>query len=495
MAACHCPSPRGATFCPADAAYPDALDAHPLVREWFGERLRQTNEVAWKAAHGQLYEHLRDTTKEGDKPTLESFSPLYQAIAHGCRAGRYQEALNDIYGDRICRRLPNGEYEYYATNMLGALGTNLAAIQWFFEKAYETLVSPLNPSAQGWVFSEAAVGLRSQGRFAEALSAQRAALRLDEEKKHWAGAAINASNVSSAELVVGEIAAAVKTAEQSVAYADLSAKTFLMSSLRTVYAAALYASSRQKEAQRLFREAERRQKKRQPEHPLLYSLGGYLYCDLLLANRKWIAARARAIQAIAISRNNNWIGNVGLDELTLGRARLGFALSYVRPQRTASAHDEIRAVHNSLAGALDTLLAWGAPEYVVRGLLARAVFYRSISDWERAARDLEEVEEIAEPGPMRLYLCDMAIERARLAFARIEAFAPLNGMLEKDNPPKPTVPSTEEIAELKSEAEKQLKIAADYVEKCGYHRRDEELAELQAVLRGEKRFADLPPRV
>jgi hypothetical protein len=48
---------------------------------------------------------------------------------------------------------------------------------------------------------------------------------------------------------------------------------------------------------------------------------------------------------------------------------------------------------------------------------------------------------------------------------------------------------------LKSEAEKQLKIAADYIDTCGYHRRDEELAELQAVLRGEKKFADLPPRV
>jgi hypothetical protein len=40
-----------------------------------------------------------------------------------------------------------------------------------------------------------------------------------------------------------------------------------------------------------------------------------------------------------------------------------------------------------------------------------------------------------------------------------------------------------------------LKIAADYISSCGYHRRDEELAELQAVLRGERKFADLPPRV
>ena len=74
---------------PPDPAAPEALDAHPLVREWFGERLRQANESAWKAAHGRLYEHLRDTTKEGPAPKLPDLAPLYQAIAHGCRAGRY----------------------------------------------------------------------------------------------------------------------------------------------------------------------------------------------------------------------------------------------------------------------------------------------------------------------------------------------------------------------------------------------------------------------
>jgi hypothetical protein len=52
-----------------------------------------------------------------------------------------------------------------------------------------------------------------------------------------------------------------------------------------------------------------------------------------------------------------------------------------------------------------------------------------------------------------------------------------------------------EIAELKREAEKQISIAANHIETCGYYGRDEELAELQAVLRGEKKFADLPPRV
>src|SRR5262249_35036239 len=144
---------------------------------------------------------------------------------------------------------------------------------------------------------------------------------------------------------------------------------------------------------------------------------------------------------------------------------------------------------------VDGLRAAAMFEFIVRGLLARCALHRDIGNWGGAARDLDEGEEIADPAPMRLYLCDMALQRGRLAFAKIEAFAPLNGMLENANPPKPTVPSAEEVTQLKAEAEEQLKIAADYIEKCGYHRRDEELAELQAVLRGERTFASLPRRV
>jgi hypothetical protein len=134
-------------------------------------------------------------------------------------------------------------------------------------------------------------------------------------------------------------------------------------------------------------------------------------------------------------------------------------------------------------------------DFLPYGLLARASFHRSVGDWGGVARDLDEVEEIAAPGPMRLFLCDMALERARLAFAKIEAFAPLNGMLDKDNLPKPKVLDANKQDELKFEAQRWLGAAAAYIVKCSYRRRDEELAELQAVLAAENTFSKLIPRV
>src|SRR5262249_1027315 len=142
----------------------------------------------------------------------------------------------------------------------------------------------------------------------------------------------------------------------------------------------------------------------------------------------------------------------------------------------------------TLAEAVDGLRLAGYIGDLPRGLLARAVFRRSIGDWHGAARDLDEVQGIAEPGPMRLFLCDMALERTRLAFARIEAFAPLNGLLESGDPPRPVAPDVTEMARLKEEAQTNLSEARKLITECGYHRRDEELAELEAVQAGTRRF-------
>ena len=85
------------------------------------------------------------TTHEGSAPTLADLAPLYHAIAHGCRAGRYQEALDDVFMNRICRRRPDGQIEFYTSKKLGAAGSDLAAISWFFDPPYETPAAALMP--------------------------------------------------------------------------------------------------------------------------------------------------------------------------------------------------------------------------------------------------------------------------------------------------------------------------------------------------------------
>jgi hypothetical protein len=181
-----------------------SLDAHPLLREYFAKVLREQRPEAWRAAHRRLFEHLCATTKDKEKPTLEDLQPLYQAVAHGCLAGMQQEACAKIYRDRIQR----GD-EFYSTNKLGALGSNLGAVACFFEQPWSRVSPALTEAAQSWLVSEAAHYLRALGRLNDAIEPMREGLRMNDAQEDWKNAAISASNLSQLELTLGEVVAAV----------------------------------------------------------------------------------------------------------------------------------------------------------------------------------------------------------------------------------------------------------------------------------------------
>jgi hypothetical protein len=288
-----------------------SLDAHPLIREYFAMQLRrpdqaqrrsgkdatkdpdagasslrssirptETSEV-WRAAHRRLYEHLCETTKEGDQPTLEDLQPLYQAVAHGCQAGLQQEACDDVYKMRIMR----GD-DYYSTFKLGSLGSDLGAIACFFELPWNRLSPALAETNQAWLLNEAGFTLRALGRLRESFEPMCAVLERDVAAKAWEEATRSASNLSELNQTLGRVIEAESNAERSVTYADRSDTDhgkFLQLFCRTTHADALHQSGRRSEAESLFREAEQMQAESQPAYPLLYSVQGFRYCDLLLA--------------------------------------------------------------------------------------------------------------------------------------------------------------------------------------------------------------------
>ncbi|MCP4662170.1 MAG: hypothetical protein GY856_42750, partial [bacterium] len=107
------------------------VDAHPLVRSYFADQLREQHPDAWRAGNLRLYEHLR--TSAPDLPdTLEEMMPLFAAVVHGCRAGRQQEAFDEVYR----RRIQRGD-EFFSTKKLGAMGSELTALSGFFDRPWD----------------------------------------------------------------------------------------------------------------------------------------------------------------------------------------------------------------------------------------------------------------------------------------------------------------------------------------------------------------------
>ena len=255
---------------------PDVVDTHPIVREHFGEQVRTRFSAAWKEGHNRLYEHLKQAAPELPD-TLEEMMPLFAAVAHGCQAGRHKEAYHRIYRRRIRR-----ENEYYHTKKLGAFGADLALLAGFFARAWEDLVPSLTGESRPIVLNTAAQDLRALGRPAEAVVPMRASLDACERGKEWAFAACVAGNLSELVLTLGAVGEAQRYARQGVDLADLSGDAFERIKQRAKLANVLHQAGQLDEGEAAFGEAEAMQKEMQPQYPLLYSLQGYEYCDLLL---------------------------------------------------------------------------------------------------------------------------------------------------------------------------------------------------------------------
>lgn len=466
-----------------DVQAPDALDAHPLAREWFGGKLKQESEVGWKAAHGRLYEHLRDTTEEGDDPDMTALEPLFQAIPHGCKAGRQEETLSDVYKNRICRRGSDGDLAFHAQNRLGAIGPGLAAIAWFFDSPFETPHLGLTEADRSWVLNHAAYHLGTLGRLGEARGAHRASVEMAVASEDWRNAAIGASTLSGAELALGEIVAAAGSAARAVELADRSKNEFQMMARRTAQADALAAAGDSPGARQLFADAEALQAKLDPRYPRLSSTSGYHYCDFLLAENAFAEVADRANGALQFMGSRYWVLGVGLDNSSLGRAAFGMALSAATPADVASPLHEAR---EHLETAVAELRRSNRADYLPVSHLARARLFRAVGEFAAARHDLGEVLEIAEPGPMRLHLCDMHIELCRLALAELHGFAPLAAT--------PLAPS-KDPASLKQTAKDELAAATKLIAECDYHKRDGERDELAEVITGKRQLGDLPIRV
>ncbi len=410
------------------------LDSHPLVREYFGRHLRENSPRAWRAGHLRLFKHLQDTTPFRPD-TLEGLQPLYQAVAHGCHAGRHEGALAN-YDIRIQR----GE-QFYSTRRLGAIGANLGALTCFFDPPWSRVSTALTVASQGWVLNEAGNSLRALGRLSEASDPMRSGMELSASYGEWLNAAIGAGSLSDLELTLGDISASIREAEMSVSFADRSSDTFFKLASRAGQASKLHQAGNQGEALTLFSIAERMQAEWRPAFPRLYSLQGFLHCDLLLSDAERAAGRGHGVAidlerhlkvirevegrgaaalAVVLDGSNN-LFDISLNHLVLGRAMLFKALLEGADPEPARA---------GIEQAVDGFRRAVRQDHLPKALLTRAWLLFLEGNPAAARADLAEAQEIAERGPMPLFLADIALYRGRL-FGDRAALAEARRLIEK----------------------------------------------------------------
>ncbi len=394
--------PRHLTHLPALREL-ESLDAHPLVREHFGQKMATEQPEAWQEANARLYRFYKALPKKQQPNTLEEMEPLYLAMAFGCRAGLQQEVLDEIYWKRIRRK-----DEVYTFKKLGAFGSDLAALVHLFERVWDQPFKNMTEAWQGWLLNEAGFGLRGLGRLREAAEPMRTGMEMAKIQNDWKNVAQGATNLSELYLSLGAVSEALSFGLQAVEFADQSEESMKKIITRATLANVLHQSGVPKEAQRLFAEAEAIQwEKRQPKIRFLYSVWGFQYCELLLGLGKWEEVLDRAQEGLKISTRLNDLSSIALDQLSIARAH-----DQAAETESTATHVEAAAHYHDMA--MEGLRKASDMEFIAKGLLARAHWYLQTNRTDLAAQDLAEVLEIAEDGSMGLYLVDYHLGMAHL---------------------------------------------------------------------------------
>ncbi|MBD3183483.1 AAA family ATPase [Candidatus Poribacteria bacterium] len=426
---------------PKDPNRPDILDWHPLMREYFGEKLKEDEQDSWRKAHYIMYKYYESKAKEFPE-TFKEMESLYTAMAHGCQAERYEDAWNDVYLPRIPgEQRPDGK-KFYSTYILGAFGAELDALSHFFSNPWKELVENIDPAIGLSVRQQTGFCLRAQGLTKQAVDCLKEALKEHRKKPEWKEEAVKDTSIlMQLYLNMGEIENAEKCIGEGVDLADEIEDVLEPFKKRTEHAWVLFKMGRMVEADKLFNEAWSLSGAKQAEKQQggTYSYSVSRYCEFLLSMGRCKCEEAEEYtnKAEKVQGDNKLA--IALNTLTLGKIAL------------LKNEDAEELLNNAAEGFRES----GRDDDLPRGLLARALYYIKKSDFTNAQRYLDEVMTFARDNKMRLYEADCYLEYSWLYL------------------------TMDKISEVQKSMEK----AREMINHMCYHRWDREVKFLEEVLK------------
>lgn len=383
----------------------ESIDCHPIIRWYFREELRCHFPSEAKSAHAVMFDHLRlQTNTEHQPDDGESMDALYHAVIHGARSGQLSATLTEVYKARIQRHS-----EFFAIGQLGMLGDDLAALESFFEVAWEQPESDLSLLDQAYVLNQAGILLWPIGQLEEAQIALAKGLDIAISIEHGRYASAIAGNLAQLSLIRGDVAQAIAFARQGVALAE---DDFSIVDSHRRLGAALHRRGDFSDAERAFRLADDMEARGNLHHPDIYCSRWGALDDLLLDQGRYQEAKARLTHSV-LAPVKEAAFDVALNQLRLGRALTQEAL-----HRRSDTNWEAAKQH--LTDGLEVLEQQRDPiwERVSEGHLYLAQLYRSLGEPDDARRHLEDAESCAAryDGAHSIPACiiPVQIERARL---------------------------------------------------------------------------------
>lgn len=473
----------------------NTIDFHPLIREFYSDLLHRENKTSFKLAHTKIYKHLKCSTKDIDSPTLKDLLPLYHAIYHGCNADLHQECLTEIYQKRILKSIDTSEN--YSISKLGVYGQEIQAISNFYKKTWTKVHSNLNSKMKVWIYQQTSNYLLAMLLLSDAIKTQELGTKKFEKTYGKTFKSTFISIQGEIHLITGEL----KKAEYLSSYEQISSsetrdffdniiklcnnpvassiplpnteKTetffqaihYLISSL-TNKAFALNQQGKLDDALNLFSQALKIHTYRHIKYNLLYSRPGFQFNETQLSKVESYIQIVRHKELTPkekyfiskICNDSTQHAQTTLEWTKIDGDLLGLSYEYLILSKSEIYKSWILSEpykEKHINTAMYYLRRSGRLDYIPYGLLLQAISNKLLLKMELSKQDLDEAWEIAIRGPMRLFMADIHINRARLFYG-------------------------EEKYPWES-PKKDIQEARKLIEECNYWRRKEELEQLEKV--------------
>jgi tetratricopeptide (TPR) repeat protein len=402
------------------AATPDApgsIDAHPLVREHFRDVARAGRVGFWTRGNRVLFEYFRSKAVAQPDDSA-SMSTLYAAVTHGCAAGLHQSVFDEVLLPRIWR----DRRTIYSTRHIGMTGTDLVALSNYFDHRQWTELKKISLTATAEILirTNAAVRLRQLGRLAEARRCFGKVVQMiipdiaTVEQLHDASYA----SAQYCELLTlagrltgneGETDTALAAGRSAVHLSDRGDDAYFRMHARSTLAEVYFMIGDLSKAAETFEQALRIERDDRPRPPFLYSQGLYRYGYYLIET-------GRVEELLDAERAYPGWGRNGDDSSLLSRAIRSLILGAGHRALVEAGRRELAVqTERILDDSINEFRAAGYADYLVRGLVERAHFYRvrhQADDFGRAMADLDKAAREAERGQMDLLYVEILLQRA-----------------------------------------------------------------------------------
>jgi tetratricopeptide (TPR) repeat protein len=381
----------------------DTLELHPMVRNFFRERLKHGKPETYRAAHSHLYEYFLAQSPT-DINSFDDIYPLYQVIYHGCEAGLHEQVFDEVIWKIILQN-----YAAPILHRFGVGGLDFVAVYRYFTNQRlhpDALLPSINtPLLRGRILFWVGLLLRHHGNIIDGIDFLQAADKIFIQEQELVGIWVISGFLARSLLFAGRVQEALEVSGRCYHLLRFSNKPTFLRIASRVHSGVLYHAGHVQDSLNIYQSSDKLPIGDIHDVDYLHGIQEVQYCELLV----FLGSYEEVHQRIQENSNIMKVSKVSSIMMSLMIAELRL--------KQYPDTENLMLITSELANYVNQREYGVIADNKIRGLLLLTAAYRRLGKLETAKENLELAWQITHKYRLRLLEVDCLLEQARLEYA------------------------------------------------------------------------------